>query len=292
MRPPSRSRRRSGTLGIVGLGLIGGAVALAARRRRAFERIVAADRDAGVLARARRRGVIDDAGTLAEVAAQADVLVLAAPPRALVSLVPNAMRALRPGCLATDVCSAKRAVAAAAPRPGPRGPWLVPAHPLAGNERSGLEGATPDLLDGALCPITPVPGTPRAVVARTAAFWRRLGLRPFVVGAAAHDRAVAATSHLPFVIASLLSLRLDARRRAFAGPALRDATRVAASDTRLWVDILLQNRDEVRRALQSICTDLEWVASLLEREDANGLARALARARRRRTSWASEWAAR
>ncbi|MBI1851678.1 MAG: prephenate dehydrogenase/arogenate dehydrogenase family protein [Planctomycetes bacterium] len=287
-----RPKHAQKTLGIVGIGLIGGAVALAARRHRAVRRIVAADRDPASLARARRRGIVDHAGSIDDVAACSDVLVLAVPPRSLAAMVPRVLRGLRAGCVATDTASTKRSIVDAIPRPRPNGPWFVPAHPLAGSERSGLDAATPDLLEGALCPVTPKSGTPAPIVRRIVQFWSSLGLRPFVVGAREHDRCVARTSHLPFVVASLLARGLEPSMRAFAGPALRDATRVAASESGLWVDILLDNRDEVLRSLHWLRADLEWFVQLLEREDSSALARALRSARRRRDDWSGEWAAR
>jgi prephenate dehydrogenase len=270
------------TLGIVGLGLIGGAVALAARKRRRFARIIASDRDRSMLARARRRGVIDGAGSLTDVIAEADRLVLAVPPLAVPDLVPRVLEQMKPLGLATDTASTKRSVVAAIPPMRPSGPWFIPAHPLAGSERSGFAHATADLLDGAPCPLTPRNGTPKRAVREAIAFWRGLGLAPFVVTARAHDRAVAQTSHLPMIVAALLAVRLGPASRRFAGPALRDATRVAASAPRLWSAILCDNQDLVLRSLQRFSADLEWLSGLLARGDWRSLEEVLRRAKRRR----------
>jgi prephenate dehydrogenase len=278
----SRLRSRGMTLGIVGLGLMGGSVALAARRSGRFARITAADSSRAALRAAESEGAVDRNRPLAEVAAASDVLVVAVPPGSLVAVARRALECMRPGTLVTDTGSTKRGLVLAIGTAAPRGPWLVPAHPLAGSERSGFSSATPDLLDAAPCPVTPVPGTPREAIEGALSFWRDLGLRPFVVSAAVHDRAVARTSHLLLLLAASLAGGLDERTRRFVGPAFRDATRVASCDPATWTDIVLHNRDEVLRSLHWLRSDLEWLSQLLEREDRRALEAALRRGRRRR----------
>jgi prephenate dehydrogenase len=234
---------------IAGLGLIGGSLARALTR--AGLPVIGLDRPA-VLRRARRaRAIRRAAGSLPEVLAEADVLVLAAPPRVNIALLREVARQGRPGLVITDVSSVKRPICAEAARLRLRN--FVGGHPLAGTERSGFEASSASLFEGHSWILTPGPGARRAtgVVASLA---RAVGARPVRLAPADHDRAVAFLSHLPQLVSWALmdAVRADpvgGRHRRLAGPGFRDMTRLARSPRALWRQILAQNRTEVRRAL-------------------------------------------
>jgi prephenate dehydrogenase len=235
---------------VIGLGLIGGSLARALTR--AGYRVVGCDR-AAVLREARRAGALSSAAATAErAAAGADVVFLAAPPRANLALLVRLAGVVRPGTVLSDVGSVKRPILRRADRLGLRS--FVGGHPIAGSERSGFGASAPDLFRGRHWILTPGRATPAALAA-VRSLVRAIGARPVRLGAAEHDRAVAFLSHAPQVAAWALlrAARSDAvaaRRLGLAGPGFRDMTRLARSPRSLWRGILVQNADEVERALR------------------------------------------
>ncbi len=243
------------TVAIVGLGLVGGSLARALRRR--DYRVIGVDRPE-VLARARRAHAVSAIATVEEAAATADVLVLAAPPRANLQLVARAARHARARLVVTDVGSVKTPICAAAKRAGLVA--FVGGHPMAGAAASGFAASSPDLFQDRPWILTPN-GAPARAVAVVRALARAVGARPAVMTAAAHDRAMAFLSHVPQILSWLLlaSARGDAvarRHLGLAGPGFRDMTRLARSPRGLWREILDQNHREVARALAVLAAAL------------------------------------
>ena len=237
------------TVGIVGLGLVGGSLARALSR--AGYPVVGVDRPA-VLRRARAAGAVGRTAERAEdAAAESDVLVLAAPPETNLRLLRRLARRLPPGVVVTDVGSVKEPICRLADRLGVA---FVGGHPMAGNERSGFAASSGELFRGrawVLCPGRRTSARALAAVQRVA---RSVGARPVRLGAHEHDRAVAFLSHLPQLVAWALvdAVRADPvvrRHLAVAGPGFAGMTRLAASPPRLWRQILRQNRRETRRAV-------------------------------------------
>jgi prephenate dehydrogenase len=248
----SRTRARRPTVAIVGLGLVGGS--LARGLTRAGYRVIGVDRRA-VLRRARAAGAFTAGTTRAEdAAALADVIVLAAPPRANLALLRRLARSVRAdGPLVTDVGSVKVPICAAAVRLGVR---FVGGHPVAGNERSGFAASSPDLFRGRAWVLTPATAA-SGDRARVAALARAVGARPVRLLPDEHDRTLAFLSHAPQVMAWALFEAAGAdpvarRYLALAGPGFRDMTRLARSPRALWREILSLNRREVRRAVSAV----------------------------------------
>ena len=245
-------------IAIYGLGLIGGSIALAVRRRWPGAAIVAIDR-AEVVQTAMRMRVADAGGDRFSAAAGCDLLVLAAPVLQNVT----ALRAL-PGQLAapmvvTDVSSTKRAVVAAA-ADLPAGMVFVGGHPLAGAAVSGLEAARPDLFDDRAWILTPA-GAADAALPALSEFVRGLRAVPREMAAAEHDRLLAYISHLPQLAVSALMHVVGAHAReeglALAGRGLRDTTRLASSPAGTWRDIVATNGDHVSAALDDLIGALQ-----------------------------------
>jgi prephenate dehydrogenase len=230
------------TLGIVGVGLIGGSVGLAARR--AGWEVVGVDAPE-VLEEAARLGVVDRPSTLKE-ARGADLVVLAAP----ISKVTNLVGEISPtDALVTDVASAKGAIVAEAERRRLR---FVGGHPMAGSQLSGVANARAELFKGARYFLTPTDRTDPEAYREVAAFVRELGATPTAVDPEKHDLLMAALSHLPHLMAAaLLKVASDISPEAlsFAGPSFRDLTRVGASNPALWSDILAENAPALGEAL-------------------------------------------
>lgn len=237
---------------VAGLGLVGGSLARALTR--GGYAVIGLDRPA-VLRRARRaRAIAEAAPTLAEALGRAEVLVLAAPPRANLALLREAARLGRPGLVITDVGSVKQPICAEAARLRLR--RFVGGHPLAGTERSGFAASSATLFAGRSWILTPGRGAAPDAVRAVAKLARAAGARPVRLAPAEHDRAVAFLSHVPQLVAWALmdAVRADplgARNVRIAGPGFRDMTRLARSPRALWREILAQNRSEVRRALNA-----------------------------------------
>jgi len=269
-------------LAVVGLGLLGGSVALAARKRGAAREVVGATRSADAAATALAAGAVDRVAPIAEVARGADLLVLATPVGAMAAMV----RQMHPGLAAgsgaviTDVGSVKASLVDTLPGLLSPGCCYVGSHPMAGSHHRGMSHARADLFEGAVCVVTEA-ADPRAG-ARVVAFWEALGARVVRRTAVQHDAEVAWVSHLPHLLAFAFAGSLAAAPGSaaeLAGAGFRDFTRIARSDAELWADILTENRKALAAPLGAAGSQLEAIAKALEAGDAEGLDRLLSAAR-------------
>jgi prephenate dehydrogenase len=246
-------------IAIVGVGLIGGSVAFAARRRFPAATIIGIDRD-DVVTAARQLGALTRATTDLAGAAGADLIVLAAPVMANVETIGRLPDLVEGPAVVTDVGSTKRATLEAA-RALPPALAFLGGHPLAGAARGGIEASRPDLFERRTWILTPTLTTPREVVDRVSGFVRALGAVPLELDAGTHDRVLAFTSHLPQLTASALMQVVgeavgDGGLR-FSGAGLADTTRVAGSPARIWTDICRTNADELIPALDLLIALLQ-----------------------------------
>lgn len=285
---------------IAGVGLIGGSLALAARRAGWFGEIVGLGRTQANLDVALARGIVDRAGTdPIEAVRGSDLIVLAAPVGSLASLVKSMAPALEPGAIVIDVGSVKEAVLREVEPCLPAGVAFVGTHPIAGTESSGAAAADADLFAGHRCILTPGERATMPARARIRALWESVGMQVEEMDAARHDAILAWVSHLPHVLAfgveAALS-RVDPSAAAWAGPSFGSLTRVAASAPSTWSDIFLANADAVDAAVGEFAAALEQFRALLARHDAAELKTWLAAARqihvdRERTAGPSDAAA-
>jgi prephenate dehydrogenase len=270
---------RPHTLGLIGLGAIGGSLARQAKLA-GVSTVVGWSPEPAERALAAQQGALDDApARAADVARVADLLILAAPPAANLAQLDALAPHLKTGALVTDVGSVKRGIVARAERLGV-GTRFAGSHPLAGTHQRGFEAARTDLFRGAVVYVTPCAGGGDAA-REIAHFWEDvLGAEPVVLEAALHDAQLAATSHVPQIVASLLGdfLARHAPRGATFGPGAIDTTRLAASEPALWAEILLMNRDEILPALRALEESLGTVEHALEVGDAPALTAWLTRA--------------
>lgn len=281
---------RFGRVAILGLGLMGASLGLALREAAVAEVVAGYDRAPGVAARARERCAITDACASVEGAVGgADLVVLAVPVLAMRDVLAKIAPYLKHGALVTDLGSTKAQVLAWAAASVPGSAHFIGGHPMAGAERSGVEAALPALYRGCVWCLTPAPETPSEALAVLIRMAERLGARPLVLDAEAHDDAVAAISHLPLLAAVALTTvaadRADwglAQRLAAGG--FRDTTRVAAGDPRMARDICLTNREPLLAALDAYLAELRALRLLIAAGDAAVEAR-FAQAQRIRTDW-------
>ncbi|WP_123401846.1 prephenate dehydrogenase/arogenate dehydrogenase family protein [Inmirania thermothiophila] len=273
-------------LAVLGVGLIGGSLARALRRAEAVGEIVGCGRDPAHLARAVELGVVDRAETdPAAAVAGADLVVLAVPLGAMRAVLAAAAPALAADAVVTDVGSAKASVIADARAVFGRIPrWFVPGHPIAGTERSGVEAAFAELFEDHRVLLTPVAETDPAAVERVRRMWEAAGAVVETMEVAHHDAVLAATSHLPHMLAYALVdalARLEGHEEIFryAAGGFRDFTRIASSDPVMWHDICLANREALLGMLRRFQADLARLADAVEAGDGETLLATFRRAK-------------
>jgi cyclohexadieny/prephenate dehydrogenase len=254
-------------IALIGIGLIGGSIALEARKRGLAKSIVAATRSAETAAMANRLKLADHCGTdLAAAVKDADLVIVCTPVGACGPAAAAIAPSLKPGCIVSDVGSVKQTVIADMLPHIPKGVHFVPAHPVAGTENSGPEAALLDLFEGRWTILTPLPGSDAGAVDRLEAFWKALGSQVDRVDPAHHDRILAITSHLPHLIAYTivgtaddLGGHLNAEVLKYAAGGFRDFTRIAAADPTMWRDIFVNNKEAVLEVLQRFQEDLFYL---------------------------------
>lgn len=270
---------------IIGPGLIGGSMGLAMRRRKLAGTVVGIGRRPSSLDLALQVGAIESATLDMEKGLDgADLAVLATPTGAFEHLASLIARFLPPGALLTDVASSKvRPMAAVVQALAARTDIAyVSAHPMAGSEQSGPLAAAEDLFEGCICILTPADGAPAAAADSVQALWQALGARVIRMQPREHDRLVARISHVPHLAAAALMTIVDEETMHYCGGGLRDTTRIAASNTDMWLDIYTSNRNEIQEALAEYAAALQRMSRALETDAIEELRRQLADARDQR----------
>lgn len=259
------------SLTILAPGLLGGSVAMAARNRSVARRIVIWARRPEVRLQVEKQAWCDAVETTPEQAVKnADLVVLAAPVEKIVELAQRIAPHVKPGCTVTDVGSTKGALTRACTAALGERAHFVGSHPMAGSEKTGWENASPELFQGRVCFVTPLPATASSATEIVSRFWSDLGASVATLPPDEHDEIVAHISHLPQVLATTLCTFLSqrpSRWRNFSGGGLRDTTRIAGSDAAMWVEILRNNREEVLRALRGLQSELEGFHAALANSD-------------------------
>jgi prephenate dehydrogenase len=259
---------------VLGVGLIGGSIGLAARERAGAE-VCGYDPEEQVRARALELGALDtQAGDIATAVTGADVVFVAAPVGALAGTVRRALDAAGPDCVISDVGSTKRVLADAG-----ADERFIGGHPLAGAETAGVEHARADLFDGATWYLTPAKGSTAGVLyERLHSVLRCFGARPTAIDADTHDRLMACVSHLPHVLANLLVSQAagqlggdESEGMPAVGPSFRDATRVAGANSAIWTDIYMSNSDALIASIDELVGRLGEVREMLSQGQATEL---------------------
>jgi len=271
-------------IAVLGVGLIGGSIGLAARERLDAE-VAGFDPDERLLERARELGAIDSSHRgVQDAVAGAELVFCAAPVMALPGVGAEALDAAAEDCAITDVGSVKRDVIAALGSEG----RFIGGHPLAGAETSGVENARADLFEGARWYLTPTANTVGLLYDRLQRAIADLGARPQAIEAETHDRLMATISHLPHVVANVLvsqaanALNEEAEHLPEVGPSFRDATRVAGANPAVWGDIFAGNREAVAAEIDATIARLQETAELLRSGDRDAVLAWHEHARKRR----------
>jgi prephenate dehydrogenase len=262
------------TVAIVGVGLIGGSIGLDLRAKKLARRVIGVGRRASSLKAAKAAGCVTETTLkLADAASQADLILVCTPVGRIVEDVRAAAEAARPNTLITDAGSTKASIVRALDGIFSHGITFVGSHPIAGSEKSGPKAAVRELYRGRVVVVTPTDKTPAAATRTIEGFWKSLGAKTLRMSPEAHDAALAATSHVPHVVASALAAATPADVLALAAGGWHDTTRIAASDGALWAQILCDNRDRVLDTLSEVDETLDIFREAIENRDAAGLER-------------------
>ena len=274
---------------IVGLGLMGGSLGMALRAKRACREVIGVARRPETLSLAEQLGAVDRAATELSIVAEADVVVLATPVRTIVELLPSVGGLVRPGCLVMDLGSTKAAIGRAMDAL-PKQVHAIGGHPMCGKETSGLAAAESTLYRGRVFVLTPLDRTDRKALSLAHELVNAIGARPVVLAPERHDRLVAATSHLSYLMACGLVQAAEELAEGdpmlweLAASGFRDSSRLAASDVTMMVDTLLTNREAVLGALDACTARLDRLMEMVRDADEKGLREALRDTRERRRS--------
>ncbi len=280
---------------IFGVGLIGGSFSLALRKAGAVSEVVGFGRSTATLEEARQLGILDRIGDdVAREVCDADLVLLATPVAQMADIFARIAPHLGAHTLVTDGGSTKGdVVAAARANLGNKVSQFIPAHPIAGAEKSGAAAALADLYQGRKVVLTPMPENSRDAIARLRKAWEMCGAVVSELTPQQHDEVFAAVSHLPHLLSFALVHDLAQRDNrdqllSFAASGFRDFTRIAASSPEMWRDICLANRDAMLRELQQYADELYVLYCALENNDAAKLEEVFSLARKVRGAWTQQ----
>jgi len=279
-------------LGLIGCGLMGGSFALALKRAGLVKRVVGYSKSPSTTERARMMGVIDVEAPSALLAVSgADIVLLAVPVSATEATFKAIRHLITPNTLLMDVGSTKRDVVDAARRVlRDHVGCFVPAHPITGKEVSGVENADADLYRGKQVILTPIERTFTVQLQKAVDVWTALGCNVVKMSPQSHDAAYAAVSHLPHLIAFALINGIVGQSRgkeylSLAGPGFRDFSRIAASDPKMWRDVLIANREELLDQSKIFQQTLQSLEKLIASGDGDALENLIEQASETRANW-------
>ncbi len=282
-------------IALIGLGLLGGSLGLAARQRKLAPRIVGYVRRQASVVECEQLQLVDQATTnLAEAVADADLVVLCTPLGQMREMAEKLGGSLAPGALVTDVGSVKAPVIQELePIITAAGGEFIGSHPMAGAEKTGPAAARVDLFEGAVCAITPNGNSRPEVIRKLESFWTAVGATPLRIAAELHDDLVSRSSHLPHVVAAELSNYVlspvhPKEQALLCANGFRDTTRIASGSPEMWRDISISNRRNLARVLGVFIEDLQEFQLALETDDRKAIEEFFSQAKRRRDQWCGQ----
>jgi prephenate dehydrogenase len=280
---------------IVGVGLLGGSVGLAARQRQLAREVAGYVRRKSSLKDCERVGAVDNATTdLLAAVSNADLVILCTPLAQMRSLAKQFLPALKRGAIVTDVGSVKAGVVRELETIIARtGAHFVGSHPMAGGEKMGVLAARSDLFANAVNILTPTKKSNAGAVRKLEKFWKSLGARILKMDVAQHDLLVSRSSHLPHLIAAtlanlVLNPALPKTQAALCATGFRDTTRVASGSPEMWRDIALANRANLSKSVTAFINELKKFQGVLKRSDARAVEKFYATAKQRRDNWSAK----
>ena len=280
---------------IIGLGLLGGSIGLAARKFRVAKEIAGFVRSKKSIADCEKFGAVDFATTdLLAAVSNSDLIILCTPLAQMLPITKQFVPALKRGAIVTDVGSVKAGVVRELESLVQKsGAHFVGIHPMAGAEKTGVAAARENLFENAVCVLTPTKKSDATAVRKLEQFWKSLGARVLKLDAAQHDLLVSRSSHLPHVVAATLAnLVLNPaspkQQAALCANGFRDTTRIASGSPEMWRDIALANRKNLSRSVDSFVAELKKFQAALKSGDAKTLEKIFATAKSRRDNWCAK----
>jgi prephenate dehydrogenase len=282
---------------IVGVGLLGGSLGLAIKKRRLAKEVAGFVRRASSIAECKKAGAVDSCTRdLRKAVAGADLIVLCTPLAQMLPLLKDMLPAVKRGAIITDVGSVKAGVVKGLePLVARAGAHFIGSHPMAGAEKTGVAAARADLFVNAVCAVTPRKRSNPAALRKTEQFWKAVGTRVMRLTPDLHDELVSRSSHLPHVAAATLAnLVLDPAypksQPLLCANGFRDTTRIASGSPEMWRDIALANRKNLSKALETLIRDLRKFQTTLKIDDAKAAEKFFAKAKQRRDAWCARCA--
>jgi prephenate dehydrogenase len=277
---------------IIGVGLLGGSIGIAARKRRVADEVAGFVRSEKSVANCEKFGATDYATTdLLAAVSNSDLIILCTPLAQMRSLAEQFLPALKRGAIVTDVGSVKADVVRELESVVKKaGAHFIGSHPMAGAEKTGVAVARENLFEKAICVLTPTKKSNSIAVKKIGQFWKSLGARILKMDAAQHDLLVSCSSHLPHVVAATLAgLVLDPKspkqQAALCATGFRDTTRIASGSPEMWRDIALANRKNISRSVDAFVAELKKFQIALKSGDAKAVENFFATAKMRRDNW-------
>ena len=277
---------------IVSVGLLGGSIGLAVKRRKFARQTAGFVRRVASLKDCEKAGAVDFATTdLLAAVWEADLVILCSPLAQMRPLAERMLSALKPGAIVTDVGSVKAGVVRELePLIAKAGAHFVGSHPMAGAEKTGVSAARADLFENAVCVVTPTKRTNRAAFKSVERFWKALGSRVLELKPETHDALVSRSSHLPHVMAATLANLVlhpgqPKLQAALCANGFRDTTRIASGSPEMWRDIALANRKNLAKSLKALVGELQKFERVVKKGDAAAIAAFFKTAKQRRDAW-------
>ncbi len=273
------------TVSIIGVGLIGGSLALALKKKSLTDEIIGYGKSEERLKKALAAGIIDRFTTSIEDACKAEAIVLATPAGVFEKIAKEMVNYLQKGIIVFDVGSVKEAVVKNLEKILPEGVHFVGTHPIAGSDRTGFEYARSDLFEGSRVIITPTENTDRSAVEKVSMLWEKIGAHVEFMNADEHDRIYAAVSHLPHLVSFCLVntvSEIDKNFIKYAGSGFKSSTRIAKSSPEIWADIFAMNNENILQCLEVFSKKLEEIKQMLSKKELERVKKFIEKAKRLR----------
>jgi len=278
-------------IALIGVGLLGGSIGLAARKQKLARSVVGFVRRRASIAECQKAGAVTRAVLdLQETVVDADLVILCTPIAQMARLAEEMLPFLQEGAIVTDVGSVKASVIEALEaKIEQAGAHFVGSHPMAGSEQTGVKAARADLFKGAICVTTPTDRTSKTALRKTENFWRTLGSKVLRLSPELHDEFVSRSSHLPHLIAAVLANTVltpdQPTQHWLCANGFRDTTRIASGSPEMWRDIAIANRKNLLGAIDDFLQQIQTVRGLLEAADERRLTVFFEQAKNRRDQW-------
>lgn len=264
---------------VIGVGLIGGSIALVIKKKRLAREIVGVSRHRKTLLLACQKCAIDKGSRNLSIIKGADLVILATPVSTILNLAPQISKFIRPDCIVTDVGSTKQEIVS---KLGEIFPRYVGSHPLAGSEKQGIINASAHIFKDSLCILTPTKSTDTQALKKVKKMWSQLGAKVVFLTPNTHDKILSFVSHLCHIVAFCLIGSIPDKYLRLAPSSLKDITRIAASDSRLWRDIFLSNQKNMLSSIELFQKNLFQIKSVIRKKDKEILMRILKQAKNKR----------